>query len=119
MFGRVRASPSSLDSFETPPSKIIKDDSLSVYEATLMKLKLGSQRRPIQPPTVDSCSGSIPVACQEMHSDGESTVMDTDGSSASEGDLNLNLNPQQRRMGTSILYLFSKYSCHQQLEMKQ
>ncbi|KAK8488952.1 hypothetical protein V6N13_060928 [Hibiscus sabdariffa] len=42
MFGRVRASPS-LDSFETP-SKIIKDDSLSIYEITLIKLKLGSQR---------------------------------------------------------------------------
>ncbi|KAJ7956093.1 Up-regulator of cell proliferation like [Quillaja saponaria] len=44
MFGRVRASSSSLDSLEGPPSKILKDDSFSLYEATLMKLKLGAQR---------------------------------------------------------------------------
>ncbi|KAL5543978.1 hypothetical protein UlMin_007762 [Ulmus minor] len=44
MFGRVRASSSSPESLERPPSKIIKDDSLSIYEATLMKLKVGSQR---------------------------------------------------------------------------
>ncbi|WJX94462.1 hypothetical protein P8452_75877 [Trifolium repens] len=45
MFGRIRASPSSLDSLECfPPSKILKDDSFSIYEATLMKLKLGAKR---------------------------------------------------------------------------
>ncbi|CAL5198147.1 unnamed protein product [Lathyrus oleraceus] len=45
MFGRIRASPSSLDSLEGfPPSKILKDDSFSIYEATLMKLKLGAKR---------------------------------------------------------------------------
>ncbi|GMI72213.1 hypothetical protein HRI_000890600 [Hibiscus trionum] len=129
MFGRVRASPSPspLDSFETPPSKIIKDDSLSIYETTLMKLKLGSQRHPIPPPTMadltDSCSGTIPTACQEMQSDNESMVIDTDCSSASpsiadcssdrESTLDLNLNSQQRRNGTSILDLFSKFKSHQ------
>ncbi|EEF51849.1 hypothetical protein RCOM_1507320 [Ricinus communis] len=44
MFGRVRAASSSLDSLERPPSKIFKDDPLSIYETTLIKLKLGSQR---------------------------------------------------------------------------
>ncbi|KAJ7945754.1 Up-regulator of cell proliferation like [Quillaja saponaria] len=44
MFGRVRASSSSLESLEGSPSKILRDDSLSIYEATLMKLKLGAQR---------------------------------------------------------------------------
>ncbi|KAF2314159.1 hypothetical protein GH714_023799 [Hevea brasiliensis] len=44
MFGRLRPSTSSLDSLERPPSKIFKDDPLSIYEATLIKLKLGSQR---------------------------------------------------------------------------
>ncbi|GAU43612.1 hypothetical protein TSUD_185050 [Trifolium subterraneum] len=45
MFGKIRASPSSLDSLEcSPPSKILKDDSFSIYEATLMKLKLGAKR---------------------------------------------------------------------------
>ncbi|KAG8638729.1 uncharacterized protein LOC110630921 isoform X1 [Manihot esculenta] len=44
MFGRLRPSSSPLDSLDSPPSKIFKDDPLSIYEATLIKLKLGSQR---------------------------------------------------------------------------
>ncbi|XP_034673573.1 uncharacterized protein LOC117904875 [Vitis riparia] len=48
MLGRVRplssSSSSSLDSLERPSPKIIKHDSLSIYEATIMKLKLASQR---------------------------------------------------------------------------
>ncbi|XP_050225310.1 uncharacterized protein LOC126674831 [Mercurialis annua] len=48
MFGRVRTSSSSLD---RPPSKIFKDDPLSIYESTLMKLKLGSQRDASLPST--------------------------------------------------------------------
>ncbi|XP_054821908.1 uncharacterized protein LOC129320466 [Prosopis cineraria] len=44
MFGKIRPS-SSLETLEgSPPSKILKDDSFSIYEATLMKLKLGAQR---------------------------------------------------------------------------
>ncbi|CAN0826950.1 hypothetical protein LINGRAHAP2_LOCUS845, partial [Linum grandiflorum] len=45
MFGRLRPPSSSLDSLELERShsKFFKDDSLSVYEATLMKLKRGSQ----------------------------------------------------------------------------
>ncbi|XP_028766146.1 uncharacterized protein LOC114724041 [Neltuma alba] len=44
MFGRIRPSPASLETLEGSPSKILKDDSFSIYEATLMKLKLGAQR---------------------------------------------------------------------------
>ncbi|KAB2609172.1 hypothetical protein D8674_012340 [Pyrus ussuriensis x Pyrus communis] len=44
MFGKIRASSCPAESLERPPSKILKDDSLSIYEATLMKLKLGSKR---------------------------------------------------------------------------
>ncbi|PIA25182.1 hypothetical protein AQUCO_12300016v1 [Aquilegia coerulea] len=46
MLGRVRASPSSLESLELerPSSKLIKGDALSIYEATLEKLRLGSRR---------------------------------------------------------------------------
>ncbi|KAM0979373.1 hypothetical protein ACFX13_015519 [Malus domestica] len=44
MFGKIRASSCPAESLERPPSKIFKDDSLSIYEATLMKLKLGSKR---------------------------------------------------------------------------
>ncbi|MBA0588816.1 hypothetical protein Gorai_001906 [Gossypium raimondii] len=88
MFGRVRASPSpsSVDCFEIPPSKIIKDDSLSIYETTLMKLKLGSQRHLISPPPTtaadltDCASGTVP---SNTNSDDESMVIDTDCSPVS------------------------------------
>ncbi|CAI0548197.1 unnamed protein product [Linum tenue] len=55
MFGRLRPPSSSLDSLEMERShsKFLKDDSLSVYEATLMKLKLGSQRAVLLPPHPD------------------------------------------------------------------
>ncbi|EYU23155.1 hypothetical protein MIMGU_mgv1a020033mg, partial [Erythranthe guttata] len=58
MFGRVRASPiSSLEllEMERPPSKIIKHDSLSIYESTLLKLKQGSHCNPRYNPE-DSCT---------------------------------------------------------------
>lgn len=49
MLGRIRVLPSSpSEIFEaeerSPPAKIVKQDSLSIYEATLLKLKEGSQR---------------------------------------------------------------------------
>ncbi|XVE54532.1 hypothetical protein DITRI_Ditri03aG0089200 [Diplodiscus trichospermus] len=107
MFGRVRASPSPspLDNLETPPSKIIKDDSLSIYESTLMKLKLGSQRHLISPSTVteetdrvsesvpesisdlssevmsveaNCSSGTVSRSCQDIQSDEEAMAIDTD-----------------------------------------
>ncbi|XP_061366532.1 uncharacterized protein LOC133309747 [Gastrolobium bilobum] len=66
MFGRIRASTSSLDSLEGPPSKILKDDSFSIYEATLMKLKLGAQRDISSSKEMDEvindCSISSPCA---------------------------------------------------------
>ncbi|XP_010515167.1 PREDICTED: uncharacterized protein LOC104791064 [Camelina sativa] len=43
MFGRLRPPPSSPDCLERYPAKIIKDDPLSVYESTLLKLKQGSK----------------------------------------------------------------------------
>ncbi|XP_023000809.1 uncharacterized protein LOC111495147 [Cucurbita maxima] len=52
MFGRVRSS-SSVDSLERPPSKVLKDDRLSIYETTLRKLKLGSQLDSIPPKAKD------------------------------------------------------------------
>ncbi|XP_048138715.1 uncharacterized protein LOC115749473 isoform X2 [Rhodamnia argentea] len=44
MLGRVRAPSSSPDSLERSTTKLLKHDSLSVYEATLLKLKQGSQQ---------------------------------------------------------------------------
>ncbi|KAG4185646.1 hypothetical protein ERO13_A09G245200v2 [Gossypium hirsutum] len=125
MFGRVRAlpSPSSVDCFDTPPSKIIKDDSLSIYETTLMKLKLGSQRHLIPQPTTaadltDCASGTVP---SNTNSDDESMVIDTDYSpvsvsyTSSDFQSTSNFNSQQGSNGTSIHYLFSKFRDHQRV----
>ncbi|KAJ0248447.1 hypothetical protein HA466_0155460 [Hirschfeldia incana] len=49
MFGRLRPPPSSPDSLERYPAKIIKDDPLSVYESTLLKLKQGSRLDTVAP----------------------------------------------------------------------
>ncbi|KAF8100098.1 hypothetical protein N665_0231s0036 [Sinapis alba] len=49
MFGRLRPPPSSPDSLERYPAKIIKDDRLSVYESTLLKLKQGSRLDTVGP----------------------------------------------------------------------
>ncbi|KAL3631650.1 hypothetical protein CASFOL_024634 [Castilleja foliolosa] len=48
MLGRVRPSSSSPEQLEMeiPSSKIIKHDSLSIYESTLLKLKQGSRCNP-------------------------------------------------------------------------
>ncbi|RID58362.1 hypothetical protein BRARA_F01667 [Brassica rapa] len=52
MFGRLRPPPSSPDSLERYPAKIIKDDPLSVYESTLLKLKQGSRLDTVGPSPV-------------------------------------------------------------------
>ncbi|XP_042497282.1 uncharacterized protein LOC122076065 [Macadamia integrifolia] len=44
MLGRVRASPLDCSDLERPSPKISKNDALSIYEATLEKLRLGSRR---------------------------------------------------------------------------
>ncbi|RZC77591.1 hypothetical protein C5167_001775 [Papaver somniferum] len=66
MFGRVRAAASnSLDSLELErpfPSKIIKDDSLSIYEITLQKLRLGSRRALIPSASTDTLNASATEA---------------------------------------------------------
>ncbi|KAI3890312.1 hypothetical protein MKX03_028867 [Papaver bracteatum] len=66
MFGRVRAAASdSLDSLELErpfSSKIIKDDSLSIYEITLQKLRLGSRRALIPSASTDTSNASTTEA---------------------------------------------------------
>ncbi|KAH7549758.1 hypothetical protein JRO89_XS13G0077700 [Xanthoceras sorbifolium] len=125
MFGRVRAASSTLDNLELEraPSKLIKDDSLSIYEATLMKLKLGSQRNldPLSEMAVgaeSSCaSADVPASCGDALSSPHHDIMmmDTDCSSASSlsssssdchstGSLK-----QHQSRNVSVLYLFSKY----------
>ncbi|XP_030494563.2 uncharacterized protein LOC115710334 [Cannabis sativa] len=133
MFGRVRPasfSSSSLESFDLdrPHSKIIKEDSLSVYEATLVKLKLGSQRNlsslPKNESDVDgglgSCSNSLEPMKIDLKSPSASgseftsslneleevVTMDTDYLSHSDTVKN---SKHKEESIASIFYLFSKF----------
>ncbi|KAK7330592.1 hypothetical protein VNO77_24788 [Canavalia gladiata] len=131
MFGRVRTSTSSLDSLEGSPSKILKDDTFSIYEATLMKLKLGAQRDRSafassmeMDEVISDCAVSSPCAVEAnlkadftpsssdliVISPGEGvTMMDTDCSSLSVSDHVSSGNSQQRRHSDVSLLRFFKF----------
>uniref|UniRef100_A0A2P2QXD1 Uncharacterized protein n=1 Tax=Rhizophora mucronata TaxID=61149 RepID=A0A2P2QXD1_RHIMU len=128
MFGRVRSSPSSsLDSPEMlPSSKILKLDSLSIYEATLMRLKVGSQLKLASPTEqAEEIPNSVPTESLRSSrllatspDDRDTMIIDTYYSSASIG---LNSGgcqstsdlKQSRSRNGSITYLFSKYKSSQ------
>ncbi|XP_050377860.1 uncharacterized protein LOC126795081 [Argentina anserina] len=128
MFGRVRASSVPADSLERPPSKIFKDDSLSIYETTLMKLRLGSKRN------LSLCSNSSSLELEPMNievncaSSGTSSSPDLVAASPQEEVMTLDMDcsserssitssdcdsvgtlKQPRSAEVSILYLFSKF----------
>ncbi|KAF4395047.1 hypothetical protein G4B88_017917 [Cannabis sativa] len=127
---RASFSSSSLESFDLdrPKSKIIKEDSLSVYEATLVKLKLGSQRNlsslPKNESDVDgglgSCSNSLEPMKIDLKSPSASgseftsslneleevVTMDTDYLSQSDSVKN---SKHKEESIASIFYLFSKF----------
>ncbi|KDP30969.1 hypothetical protein JCGZ_11345 [Jatropha curcas] len=141
MFGRLRPSSSSLDTLERPPSKIFKDDTLSIYEATLMKLKLGSQRdltSPSEEEAVDmesycnTATGSessvepnlctstnVSESCQCLVTSLDEDAMTIDTNSSSSSILSSTStckstgdSKQQGNRNMSLLYLFSKYQSH-------
>ncbi|KAK9277922.1 hypothetical protein L1049_027479 [Liquidambar formosana] len=117
MLGKVRPSSCSADSLERPPPKILKDDSLSIYEATLMKLKLGS-RRDLSSPSEEAmkmeggCS-SASISTSSRHSlsstHEEAMTIDTSVSLGSSDCQSMGSFKQQQNQNVSVLYLFSKY----------
>ncbi|PON85297.1 hypothetical protein TorRG33x02_189650 [Trema orientale] len=137
MFGQIRASSSSLESLERPTSKILKEDSLSIYEATLVKLKLGSQSylsfpsekvghidavlvsssTSLEPMKVDvNSSVSTSQDCPEFTGslNEEVTTMDTDYLSTSTHPSSrltnsVSSSKQRQESAASIFYLFSKF----------
>ncbi|KAL7099223.1 hypothetical protein ACP275_09G069700 [Erythranthe tilingii] len=116
MFGRVRASPiSSLEllEMERPPSKIIKHDSLSIYESTLLKLKQGSHCNPRYNPE-DSCTMAT-----DSPEEGITAAADCTSSDSISGDSSVSFQStvcssnEKRSKNMSIHYLFSKYKSSQ------
>ncbi|XP_011073003.1 uncharacterized protein LOC105158076 [Sesamum indicum] len=121
MLGRVRASPmGSLEllEMERPNSKIIKHDSLSIYESTLMKLKQGSHCNPRCNPedsarTDPDCTNMATSSPEEaVSSDADCCSTDSFPNSIpcfqSTGPLKA-----QGNRNMSILYFFSKYKSSQ------
>ncbi|GAV68018.1 hypothetical protein CFOL_v3_11521 [Cephalotus follicularis] len=124
MFGRMRPPSASLDSLGRPPPKILKHDSLSIYEATLMKLKQGSQRDPSSSsvPVVEKESNDAPASVPEFCWDAnpstpcmEAEKIEHNYNSASSSPISSDSQssrvsklPQSRTI--SVLYLFSKYN---------
>ncbi|PIN12391.1 hypothetical protein CDL12_14996 [Handroanthus impetiginosus] len=114
MLGRVRASPSSLEllEMERPPSKIIKHDSLSIYESTLLKLKQGSHCNSRSSP---ECSAQVDAYCAMATESPEEAMTDADCSStdsfpdSSSSFQSTGSSKEQDSKNVSILYLFSKY----------
>ncbi|KAG5039639.1 hypothetical protein AAZX31_05G043300 [Glycine max] len=119
MFGRIRASTSSLDTLDGSPSKILKDDTFSFYEATLMKLMLGA-RRDTSEVTNDSSVNSPSAEEANLKPDfnpatstscSETTMMDTesdnDNSSPRVTDhVSSGSSEQLKQSNVSILHFF-------------
>ncbi|MED6220512.1 hypothetical protein PIB30_045499 [Stylosanthes scabra] len=126
MFGRIRAaSSSSLDTLDGSPSKILKDDSFSIYEATLLKLKLGAKRGDVSAQAVEmdetrddssassSCVEEADVnpncnnpASASISQITEITMMDTDCSSSDNNASTGNNTGQTSHNNVSILRFF-------------
>ncbi|KAL2932808.1 Vacuolar protein sorting-associated protein 13B [Bienertia sinuspersici] len=119
MFGRIRSSPSPAEllELERPPSKFFKDDSLSIYEATLVKLKQGSQRsttseHDLSPTLQDSMESELNSNSNSLESSPQ--VFGSGSNSSCLGVLSSPNQEQRRGRDISIYYLFSKYaSSHQ------
>ncbi|KAG5617901.1 hypothetical protein H5410_017725 [Solanum commersonii] len=119
MLGRVRRSTiSSLEQleFERPSSKIIKADSLSIYETTLMKLREGS-RRDTSFPAESSVDGNTCCITSGGSPREEASITDTDSSREyledtsscqSTGSLTVT-----KKKNLSLAYMFSRYRSSQ------
>ncbi|GAB2269716.1 hypothetical protein Dimus_004638 [Dionaea muscipula] len=119
MLGRIRVPPSPLESLELEersPLKIVKQDSLSIYETTLLKLKEGSQRSLSSPDEgLDSTSSEQNPRLGMMMLDeafASGCCSATISASQNKGDLHLPSglsSAQHKGRNLSISHLFSKY----------
>ncbi|XP_049359512.1 uncharacterized protein LOC125824192 [Solanum verrucosum] len=119
MLGRVRRSTiSSLEQLELerPSSKIIKADSLSIYETTLLKLREGS-RRDTSFPAESSIDGNICRITSGGSPREESSITDTDSSREYLEDTS-SCQPtgslkETKKSNFSLAYMFSRYKSSQ------
>ncbi|KAK1433892.1 hypothetical protein QVD17_10810 [Tagetes erecta] len=117
MLGRVRAcSLSSLEvlEMERTPSKLLKDDSLSIYEKTLLKLQQGSQLDLSSIPEESTNTSSSASVSTVTSNEVSTTVNATDNAStgvfSSSGSSQSMIVPKEESRGNlSVLDMFSRY----------
>ncbi|KAG7560112.1 hypothetical protein ISN45_Aa05g016650 [Arabidopsis thaliana x Arabidopsis arenosa] len=102
MFGRLRPPPSPPDCLERYPAKIIKDDALSVYESTLLKLKHGSTRLDISPET----EGEVNLLSSSHVLSSDTQLGDTHDAMAIDS---CESSKQLKNKNPSVPSMFSKY----------
>ncbi|KAL9235570.1 hypothetical protein vseg_010318 [Gypsophila vaccaria] len=124
MFGIIRPSPSPVESLEQerPPSKLLKDDSLSIYEVTMMKLKQGARQSlisehsssPMSQDAMDiesSVNVSQDVSANSgLSSEARSVVLDCSSDSSCASVLSCPSEEVKKSKSVSIQYLFSRYT---------
>ncbi|XP_009787577.1 uncharacterized protein LOC107787154 [Nicotiana tabacum] len=119
MLGRVRRSTiSSLEQLESerPSSKLMKADSLSIYETTLMKLREGS-RRDTSFPAESSVDGNIHCLTSGGSPREEASITDANSSSENLEDTS-GCQPtgslrETKKSNVSLAYMFSMYRSSQ------
>ncbi|KAI3435301.1 uncharacterized protein J3R85_006226 [Psidium guajava] len=132
MLGRVRAPSSSPDSLERSTTKLLKHDSLSIYETTLLKLKQGSQQIQGSPTSEfmqphdysagsSNCGDAMTMECDcscpnpsnsQLTLLHESNLITTNDACilSSNSDAHVMISSKRQSKGDiSILHLFSKY----------
>ncbi|KAJ9568238.1 hypothetical protein OSB04_004204 [Centaurea solstitialis] len=112
MFGRVRAcSLSSLEVLEMERNpKLLKDDSLSIYEKTLMKLQEGSKRNLSLIPE-ESMEADDDTSPSMAANEAESVVVNgsDDASTGSDDSQSMIIAKEKPCKNLSVVYLFSRY----------
>ncbi|XP_042012980.1 uncharacterized protein LOC121761396 [Salvia splendens] len=125
MFGRVRPAPiSSLEPLESQRSsiKIIKHDSLSIYESTLLKLKQGSRCNPICDPEDNSRNDAVCIMAidspEEAVSAGAGCSSTESLPMSSSSDQSTAFSNEAAKTNMSILHFFSNTRVQHILEVQ-
>ncbi|KAG2329627.1 hypothetical protein Bca4012_020829 [Brassica carinata] len=103
MFGRLRPPPSSPDSLERYPAKIIRDDPLSVYESTLLKLKQGSRLDSVGP------SPETEIENPSSSSDTQREAHDVTLCNGSDDAMAIDSGSCVKKKNPSVLSMFCRY----------
>ncbi|XP_047314529.1 uncharacterized protein LOC124918410 [Impatiens glandulifera] len=119
MLGRVRPSSFTLEclELERAPSKSVKDDSLSVYEATILKLRQGSKRdlASTSDHVTDETNDDSSIPANMLSSSITSMeIVTSDISTSCLTNSNSGISNENNKK-TSIAYMFARYnkSCQQ------